>query len=176
MKRSFLWSLRTRLIFLFLVATLPALVLVLVINGDQERSTIQSVQNNTLLLAQFAASNQQQLIDSARQLLTTLSDLPQIAGTPDECHTLLASVAKRYPQYVGFGVDDMQGNVTCSSITLTTPTNVSASYHFKQAIASRAFTVGQYQVGKVTGKALLPLVYPVLNEAGNPVRLISTSI
>src|SRR5260221_13999749 len=108
-------GLRTRIIVLFLIATVPALVLVLVINVDQERSTIRDVQNNTLLVAQFAASNQQQLIDSAHQLLSTISDLPQIAGPVDDCHSFLASLLKRYPQYVSFFVDDAQGNVICSA-------------------------------------------------------------
>lgn len=176
MKRSSLVGLRSRIVALFLIATLPALILVLVINGDQERSTIQGVRNNTLLFTQFAASNQQQLIDSAHQLLSAISELPVIASTPEECHAFLASLVTHYPQYVGFGMDDPQGNVICSSINLTAPLSVSDSYHFKQAVKTKRFTVGQYQIGKISGKALVPFVYPVLDEAGNLVRLISTSI
>lgn len=176
MKRPIFLSLRSRLVFLFVIATLPALILVLTINGDQERSTIQGVQKNTLLLAQFAAANQQQLIDSGHQLLAAISKLPETAGTPEECHEFLASFVTQYPQYVGIGVADPQGNVICSSLVLTSPINVSDSYHFQQAMKTKSFTVGQYQIGRITGKASLPLVYPALDSAGNPVRLITTSI
>ncbi|MEP7285603.1 MAG: PAS domain S-box protein [Chloroflexota bacterium] len=160
-------DLRRRLVILFFVATIPTLVLALYINAEQQRSAINAVQNNTLLLAQFAALNQDSLVDNGQQLLVTLSQLPRVRDrTQGNCSTLLSNILAQYKQYTNFYVADLKGDVWCSGLALTQATNVSDRGYFKQALENNAFTVGEYAIGRLTGKAVLPMAYPVMNDVG----------
>ena len=71
-------SLRFRLILLVLLAVLPALGLILYTAVEQRRLATTEVQENALRLARFAAADQDNLIEGARQLLIALARLPEI--------------------------------------------------------------------------------------------------
>ena len=91
MLRTWLSSLRARLILLVLFALLPALALILYTGLDQRRSAAQRASDEALRLANIASYNQEIFVEQVRGLLKTLSLLPQIReASPSECSQLLA--------------------------------------------------------------------------------------
>lgn len=160
-------SLRTRLVFLVLLAVLPALGLIFYTAAAQRRSAAIEVQENMLRLVKFAAANQQQTSEGARQLLIALSQLPDIRqGNPEKCNRLLANLLKQYRAYAGFGVLDTKGNSICTAPELNKAINAADRAYFRLAGQTRDFAIGEYQIGRVTGKASVNFGYPVLDEAG----------
>ncbi|MEP1076282.1 ATP-binding protein [Leptolyngbya sp. PL-A3] len=160
-------SLRTRLMLLVLLAVIPALGLILHTAAAQRRSAVAEVQENLLRLTRFAAANQRQTSEGARQLLIALSQMPEIRnGNVEACNQLLTNLLPEYQAYAGLGVVDAAGNVMCSAPEATESINVSDRAYFRIARQTRDFTIGEYQVGRVTGKATLNFAYPILDEAG----------
>ncbi|MFH1908866.1 MAG: cache domain-containing protein, partial [Chloroflexota bacterium] len=100
-------------------------------------------------------------------LLITLAQLPEIrSGDPAGCSALLAELLKQYPGYTNLGVAALNGDLLCSAIPTSGPINYADREWFQRVLQTRNFVVGDYVIGRTTGKATLPWAYPVMNEAG----------
>ena len=49
---------------------------------------------------------------------------------------------------------------------MTVPVNAADRAWFQRAVQSRAFAIGDYQIGRITHKATVNFGYPLLNQAG----------
>ena len=160
-------SLRARLLLLVLLAVLPALGLVLFTTWEQRRQAKEAVQGDALQLAELVAADHQRLIEGARQLLAALARLPEVRGQDrGRCSPLLADLLTQYRGYANLGVADTAGNIFCSAIPLARPVNASDRGWFQRALATRAFAVGEYQMGRITGRATVNFGQPVLDGQG----------
>lgn len=167
MKHISFSSLRARLLLLVLLAIVPALGLIFYTASEQRRGAATQVQANLLRLAKFAAANQGQVAEGARQLLIALSQLPEVRqGNTNECNELFANLRQQYRPYANFGVLDAKGNTICSGLPFTGTVNAADRAYFRGARDTRNFAIGDYQIGRVTGKATVNFGYPVLNRAG----------
>jgi signal transduction histidine kinase len=169
MLRSIFSSLRLRLVVLVLLAVVPALGLMLYTNLEQRRLANVQAQEDAQRLARLAATQQQQLIEGARQLLIALAQISEVrGGDAAACNTLMTSLLKQYPLYANLGVIELDGDVFCSAVSLTGPINAADRVYFRHALETGGFSVGDYQIGRVTGKAAVNFGYPVLDDAGQP--------
>jgi hypothetical protein len=83
--------LRARLLGLILLTLVPALGLLLYADVEGRRLAIDNAHGDALRLAHLAASRHADLLGDARQMLTTLAQLPQVrGGDATACSTLLA--------------------------------------------------------------------------------------
>ncbi|MDX9833139.1 MAG: hypothetical protein RBU35_22915, partial [Anaerolineae bacterium] len=62
-------SLRVRLLLLVILASVPGLILTVYSAAEQRRSAEEEVMETALRLVRLATSNQDQLVEGARQLL-----------------------------------------------------------------------------------------------------------
>ena len=160
-------SLRVRLLLLVVLAVLPALALIVYTAAEQRRGAIADVQETALRVARLAASDQGRRIASAGELLVALAQFREVRLRDGaRCSTLFAEVLKRYPLYLNLGAVNSSGELFCSALPISEPTNVADRAYFKRAVASRDFAVGDYQIGRVTKKASVNVAYPVLGEEG----------
>ena len=160
-------SLRSRLLLLVLLALVPALGLMLYTASEQRRLAAVAVQDSALRLARLASLDQERLIDATRQLLGTLAQIPEVrGGDPRTCSTLLGDVLTQSPRYSNLGVAGLDGAIVCSAVPLTGSVNVADRTYFRNALQTGAFAVGEYQIGRITGKATLNFGYPIRNERG----------
>src|SRR5687768_14344607 len=86
-------SLSSRLVFLVLIAIVPAVGLVLYTAQEQNQQSVAAVQSDSYRLTQLAAANQEQIIDSTRQFLLAIASLgltEDIAGCSDALAELRA--------------------------------------------------------------------------------------
>ena len=167
MLRTWLSSLRARLILLVLLALLPTLAFFLYSDLDERRAAAQQASQEALRLASVTAASQESVIVQVRGILITLANLPQIQNeTPDECSQFLALLNGSYPSTVNLGVADPQGDVFCSAVPLSGPTNIGDRPYFQQAITTRGLGIGDYQIGRATGVRSINLGYPVLDANG----------
>jgi signal transduction histidine kinase len=81
------------------------------------------------------------------------------------CHRTLARLKSAYSIYLNLGVIRPDGRVICSALPLgPTDTDLSDRSYFKRAVGSRDFAIGDYQVGRVTGRPSLNVAYPVIED------------
>jgi len=165
---SFSFSgLRVRLILLVLLAVIPALGLIIYTGLEMRRTASMEAQANALRLVQSVSSAQDDLFEGARQLLIALAQLPEVRERDSEaCDTLFANLLKQYPLYSTLGAADAKGDPFCSAIPIRGPLNVADRAWFQRAVQTRGSAVGDYTIGRLTGKASLHFGYPVLDDGG----------
>jgi GAF domain-containing protein/cache domain-containing protein len=159
-------SLLARVVFLVLLPLVPLLAFVLYAGIDERRDAAREAKGTALKLAQAVSANQEQLIEEARQLLTTLAKEPRLRrGDLTACNIYLADTLSRWPRYANLGVIALDGSVACSALPHS-GVNASDRLYFQEAVATRDFSVGEYQIGRITGKASLNFGYPLLDDTG----------
>lgn len=160
-------SLRTRLLLLVLLAVIPALGLTLYTNLEERQLRKAQVQEHAMRLSRLVSADHERLIEDARKLLAALSRLPGVRdGKRDECNALFAGLLTRHSSYANLGVIGADGNVLCSGLPMTGQVYVGDRAYFRRARETRDFAIGDYQIGRVTGKATLNFGYPILDDAG----------
>jgi len=163
----FFYRLRFRLILLVLLAVIPALGLTLYSGLEQCRHARFQALDDALEMAKNASSTQGQMIEATRQLLYTLAQLPQVRNRDSAtCCSLFADLLKKNPQYLNIAAVEPNGNVFASAIPFTHPVNVADRAYFRRAIQTRNFAIGDYQIGRITGKPAVNFGYPVFREVG----------
>ncbi len=166
MARFVFSSLRTRLLLLVLLAATPALGLTLYTAAEQRRLSALEIHQRALQLVRLAASDQKEMVSQARQLLHVLVRLPAVADR-SLCNGIFADLLQQHPRYANLGVARPDGHVFCSGIPLTQPITVSDRAWFRRTLQSRDFTIGGYQISRITGKASVNFSYPVLDASTN---------
>jgi signal transduction histidine kinase len=161
MKLIFLKSLRVRLLLLVLVAVIPAWGAIAYTASEQRRIAVADIQRNVLQLAEFSAHEEEQALQGTRQILIALADFVRKADeNPAECSAFCANLLKQFRRYANLGAVKSNGDVFCSAVPLGRPTNAAGQPWFQRAVQSGDFAVGDYHVGRITGKPVLVLAYP----------------
>lgn len=162
--KSFSFSgVRVRLVLLVLLAVGPALGLIFYAAEEQRSAAVGEAQQNALRLARLVSANQDRLVEGAQQLLTALAQIPEVrSGRPDSCSAFLRDLLAAYPLYVNFGVARPDGKVFCSALPIKGPVNAGDRIWFQRAMRTGDFAAGDYQIGRITGKAAVNFGYPIL--------------
>jgi signal transduction histidine kinase len=164
--RPSLAGLQTRLVLLVLLAVTPALALALYSDFEERQLRRAQVQEEALRLVRLLSADHERLIEAARQLLTALARLPTVReGDHTACAALFADLLTQYPSYANFGVIDPGGMIICSGLPAGS-TYVGDRVFFRQALETRGFAIGEYQIGRITKKATINFGYPVLDDTG----------
>src|SRR6266480_4178280 len=158
-------SLRARL--LLLVAVIPALALILYTDRDQRRMAEEDAREHLVRLSQVINDENKLLVQGARQLLTVLANLPAVREqNVTACNALMEGIAKEYRQYVDLGAVEPNGVRFCGGDSILADSiNFPESHWFHKTLQTRDFTIGNYQVARLTRRAVLPLAYPSVDEA-----------
>ncbi|MFN3742992.1 MAG: PAS domain S-box protein, partial [Anaerolineales bacterium] len=158
-------SLRFRLVALVLLAILPAMGLAVYDMAREVSRERAHAQERALQGVHLVATAHQNLIASTRQLLAALADLPELRpGRGKECSALLARLLPLHASYANFGAADRNGEVFCSAVPLRAPVNVADRAWFQRALERQDFAAGDYQVGRITGKAVIVFGQPVWEQ------------
>ena len=96
----------------------------------------------------------ERLIEDARQLLMSLARLSAVRDrNRAACNALFADLLTQHSSYANLGVVDADGNVFCSAVPITDQVYLGDRVYFRRALETRDFAIGEYQVGRITGKA-----------------------
>ena len=154
-------SLRARILLLALAGSLLPLLAMLwqlleirASNGAQAREQI-------IQRSETIASELDDRIAGTGQLLFGLGRVP-LVGSEDKaaCSAFLADVLKEHPQYTGILTIRPDGNLHCDSLNSGRALNLTDRQYFRQALTASG-TVVEAAVGRLTGKGVLQIAYPV---------------
>ncbi|MBI5782252.1 MAG: hypothetical protein HZA69_00760, partial [Gammaproteobacteria bacterium] len=142
-------GLRARLIALVLLAVLPALGMILYVAHHHGRESLSAAQEQMYLLAHMAAADYARLLDNTHQMLVTLAHLPEVEeGRGRSCNALMVQAKTGYAQYANLGAIRPDGTVFCSAQPMKGRIDVSDRTYFQKALATRDFSIGEYQIGR----------------------------
>ena len=177
-KQSFSFgSLRIRLILLILVAVVPAMAVMFYTALEQKRLDELAIEKKLAHLTRMEVREERQILDGGRQLLQAMAHFVQnSAGDPLSCASFFAAILQHYQRYANLGAAKPDGQVFCSAIPLSGPANASDRIWFQRAMASREFSFGDYQVGRISKKPVLVLAYPALRADGEILAVVFAAL
>lgn len=167
----FLRTLRGRLAFITLLATVPVYGMLLADYFQNRRLRVNEVRMDALRAAQLIAQRQEELILETRTVLATLAQTPDLrghveGGRHDSCALTLSSALQEFPLYTSFALSDIHGDSICSVPPLDQPIDSSDRIWFQAVVKNNDFELGDYQIGRITGKQVLVAATPVRARSG----------
>lgn len=166
MRQIVMHNLRMRLLLLVGAAFVPVLLLLLVLGGQQRQQFLEEARAESLRLARVGAAAHQEFLAGGEQLLEGLARLPAVReGPPTTCSALLAGVLSQHPQYLNLGVADREGQVYCSALPMEGAVSIADRAYFRRALQTGEPALGEYQVGRITGRPSINLGYPLTDDA-----------
>ncbi len=119
----------------------------------------------------------EKLITDTRALLTPLAQLPEARGNDAAaCNALMTDKAKAYPQYTALGAAHLDGELFCLSTPQTTPVNIIDRAYFQRALQAKDLSIGDYQIGRATGKKSFGIGYPILDASNTPQGIVLSPV
>jgi PAS domain S-box-containing protein len=162
------WSVRTHLLILVVIAVLPALGIILYTGVENRRHAVEEAKNDSMRMVLSIASEQERVVENARQLLTILSKLPEVQKLDIQiCNKLFSDLLNRNPSYANIMFADSGGIIRASALALQS-INISVSdrKYFENVLQTRVFTIGEYTISKTCRIPCLHFAYPVIDEDG----------
>jgi len=160
-------SLRVRLVLLVLFAVIPALGTILYTAWKERLHATAEAEERALKLARNAVTEQSRLISETRQFLGQVAQEHYWGLTdPVSCSALMTNHLKQHPKYLNLGVINLKGDLLCSALPLKAPINVADRTYFRRTVETQDFSIGEYQTGRVTGKATVNFGFPDFDDKG----------
>ncbi|MBE0602221.1 MAG: PAS domain-containing protein, partial [Deltaproteobacteria bacterium] len=169
-------SIRSKLIFLGVLAFIPVALLMFYNSWQQTRAEIEKETARMRNILDFVVLHEEEVIRATHRLMAALAEVPEVREGGKRCGEFMNGVLAGSPGYVNFGVARLDGQVVCSGFPLEKPLNVHDLSHFQGALRDRSFTVGRYSMSVRGGKSTLPFAYPVTDERGRLSSVLLASI
>ena len=164
---QFFSGLRFRLLLLVVIASIPPVVLTLhIARQDRQRHTA-ALRQRSQDLVKLASRKEDEMIAGTRQLLRAVAESAQVRSAQwGNTTKLLRTLFADYPRYANLGVIKPNGDLAASALSMTNTVKLADRSYFQRALSSRAFSIGDYQVGRVSGRPSFDLGYPVFDPSG----------
>lgn len=160
-------TLRNQLVLLVVAGLVPLFGLALigaVLTADE---AVDRATKNLELSASLLATNQHQIAESARQMLTTIANAPGIVdGTAANCRPYFKALTAQIPFYANLGIIGADGYLRCDARSVKGGDFVGDRPYFQQAMVRQKFVVGGFMTGRLQGTPLIAFALPVLDGDG----------
>lgn len=158
-------NVKNKILLLNLITILPVIFFVFYLNVDHFKESEKVETENLKNITSIVAAENDQVIENVKHLLTTISTLPEVQNTYNNCNAILSNIVSKYQRYGNIGVANKNGDVVCSAVITNEKINLSDRYFFKETINNKSFSTGEYVISRSTGKSSINFGYP-LNNGG----------
>lgn len=160
-------GLRFRLVLLVLMALLPVFGLFACSAQKNRQDALVLAQSRLQAETLLAAAHQQRLMTQVGQLLNDMTSGPSIKDTRIRlCLPYLRNLQAQDASYANLGVIGLDGRLTCHALDSGTEIFAGDRAYFKQVLATRKPSVGEYSVGRSSGRAVISFGAPVYSNEG----------
>ena len=167
MKNFFPSSIRSKLILLAVLAFLPVILLTIFSSWHQRKLEVEGAKGRMEKILSFAILHEEEDILDTHRILAMLAEVPILPEGGKPASEILVRVLKNSPQYTNFVVCRPDGQVIVSAVPFATALNFSDRTYFQDVLKNKSFSIGQYVVGRITGKPIVVFAYPMLDRRGN---------
>ena len=172
-----LHSIRRNLYGIVLLAIMPALAIILYSGLEERRRSIEDAQQSILLLTHAMAESQQDFTRSVRQMLSTLSLLPQVQRMDlAECRAVFQSMLEQHPGYLNLTLTDPTGKVLAFGRPLRVY-DLGDRKHVRAVMEHKTFAVGEYIMSRTgAGTPAFAFAYPVFDRDNRLKAMLTAAI
>ncbi len=155
-------SLSTRFILLLLIAVVPALSVEFYNDWRLRRDRGDELRRVAAAQADMLSGELQRIVSGMEQLLVAAAHAPQVLQDEEACSAYMARMQQSFAFVSNIGVSGPDGVVRCLNEPFRRGqvTNEDRR-HFREALQSGRFAVGDLFIGRVTGNKVLGFGYPV---------------
>jgi signal transduction histidine kinase/CheY-like chemotaxis protein len=144
---------------------------------ETRRADAAAVRERAQLLVRMAAAGEERVLEGAHQLLATLAESDEVRrDAPQGCTRLFSLLLRQNRRYAGLTVTRADGSVVCSEPRAERPVSFADRSWFAQAVRTRSFAIGEYQIGRLTGRPVLVAAVPITDEAGRVRGVVSSAL
>lgn len=168
-------SIRKKLVLLVCLATMPVFLVLLLAELEHRDNAINQIEKDTALYLSGFAEIQRRITNSTHTLLRTVASMPDIAALKVESsRVVLSTLLETNPIYTNVILVDLDGDVVAAGRNheRAKKLNFGDRKQFRDAVASRGFSSGEFVVGKSSKKPIFPFGIAVLGKSGKPVGAI----
>jgi PAS domain S-box-containing protein len=127
----------------------------------------EAARREMVQLAEEISNEHARQVDQVRELLNIVALTPQVKGKEWRASgEPFAELLPSFPYLANILAVEREGNVMASAVPYEGPVNISDRPYFQRALEEKCFSVGEYLIGRIIGKPILPLAQPVFNEKG----------
>lgn len=167
MRRITSFSLRVQLLLLVLLAVIPAFGLIIYSAAQQRHLAAAEAQKDAMRVVRSAAAEYEQTLEDTRELLMAVSHLPALrTGDSTAASAFFADLLKQHPAYGNLAAFHADGDLFATALPFGEPLNARSMITFQRVLQTRGPAAGNFKTGVISHKAVLPIGYPVLDEAG----------
>jgi HD-GYP domain-containing protein (c-di-GMP phosphodiesterase class II)/HAMP domain-containing protein len=147
---------------------IPALGLILYSGLERRSHERADALKEAFRIAHMASEEHKHLIENGRQILFTLSHIPEVQKLDSaKCERIFSNLLKKSTGYTAFAIARPDGKVIVSAPAAKGAVNFSDRAWFKRTLKSREFVIGEYLIGRISDKPTIILAYPVIGEEGS---------
>ena len=163
-----LGGVRGRLLALVAAATIPIAGIAVSNAWSAYRTAEANGLRDAVILREVASARHGTAVDGMREILTGIARRPQLLDLPpDACDRELAEIRDlSADRYSNFWILDGAGKLLCSGLPAPRGGDYAALDYVRAIQASRQFVVGQFTIGMVSQRAVLPGAAPILDAEG----------
>ena len=156
-------SARARITLLVVIAALPSFVLIVIAAVFERHAAEASARAALVRTASFAARQQERTVEGVRMLLVASAHaLEELRNDRASCDRYLAGLlAYGAGLYHSMGFFRPDGHLLCNAMPVTGEVRAGDRRYFNQALSTRRFAVGEFQIGRVTRLAGINFGFPV---------------
>lgn len=161
---QFFQTLQARVIILILMIAIPGFIGISYDAYVEREQAIKTALSRAVNTAKAHSKIQANLVEETRHFLKNLAqfDAVQQPSSP-RCSRFLANVLKVNSNYVNLGVPKTDGELLCNARKLKRSINVYDRPYIQQAIATRKFSISEFQIDRATNLTSVNFAYPVIN-------------
>lgn len=153
--------------FVLVPVTVFAIILSVFFVSAAKKEMAASVERE----ARTIAVQESRIFGGIRNTLIGISQFSEIkSGNRESCDktfaVLLDHINNPTKQFLVIGIADINGDTICSVPPFTGKLNIADRDYFKRAVASRDFSFGNYQIGRVSNQQSVSFGYPIIDETG----------
>jgi diguanylate cyclase (GGDEF)-like protein len=173
-------SLQFRLLSLCIIGgLLPALLVSAYFAQEQRHEVAREELTHIQVLAGLLADGERRFLQNAELLLSVLTQinvLKQSTLHGSDCGQILHQVLVAKPEYINVGIIDQNGEVLCSALPWTKPMSMNDRLYFIKALQHQTFALGEYQIGRISGRPSLNIGYPIQLDQGKGVIYVALDL
>jgi two-component sensor histidine kinase len=148
-----------------ILALLPVLAAI-IYQANAHRAAVLQIGEQLLAQASGAiAVESQATLQAAEETLRFIVDLPAVQESDwAACQATVVGLHRAMERVAFIGVVDAAGDLVCPSLPSSPGASVADRPWFQNVRASLVFTVGEYAVGRTSGRPSIHLSYPVIRD------------
>lgn len=175
---KFFTSLRSRLILLIILTSIPGIFLLLQKGLEQRNRAMRAAGEEVQHLGQIASNTDEVMVEMVKGFLLTVAHTPSIqAKNMDDCKGIFTHLFnEHYNYFSSFYIADLNKNILCTPPESADTPDFEGCDHYKNITQANDFVISGYHICKMTGKSVISIGYPVSDNLGNRVLAANVSL